>query len=251
MAEPGHTPDPNPQGGAGDGGDKTKLYAGKFKTIEEMETAHKELERQWHEERQANSSIRQEVGEIRSILESGGYGQGGRREDYTPAATDPNVNTKVLQELYQNPVGVLQAVKESAKKELREELTRDEQLQRRNAHIVSQWVERNPDVSSYPDLLGFYVQQTDARLTPDKRLDAAAEAVRKRVVELRQGRQPNAGPNPGDHIEPPSGGSAGGQTPTAPATPQPGDPERELAQFVAKHNATARRPLSSHKVAAA
>lgn len=249
MAEPGITPDPNPQGGASDGGNKVKLYAGKFKTIEEMEAAHKELESKWHEERQANSQIRQEVGEIKELLQTT-YGQGGTREQYTPATGDPNANTKVLQELYQNPIGVLAAHGESVKRELKAELARDQAIQNRNAAVVQKWTQDNPDVAAYPDLLSFYVQQTDARFTPDKRLDEAARIVRARVLELKQGRTPS-GPGPGDHIEGPSGGFApGGVAPSGNQPTAPADPERELAQYVASRNARARKPLGSRGQAA-
>ena len=156
----------------------------------------------------------------------------------------------MLQELYANPIGVLQAVKDTAKREFREELTRDQLLQNRNAAVVQKWTQDNPDVTAYPDLLGFYVQQTDARLTPDKCLDAAAEVVRKRVLELKQGRTPS-GPGPGDHIEGPGGGGGpGGFTPPENPNVTPGDPERELAKYVASRNANAMKRLGSHKQAA-
>jgi hypothetical protein len=243
MAEQNPDPNnPNPQGSGAEGG---KLIFGKYKSIEEAEKGYKELERGYHGDAKAFKDLQDTVGTLAEA-----YGQGGQYRTVTdpnPAA-DTNANSAVLTELYRNPIGVLQTVKDAAKREVRAELGQEQQLANRNAGIVAEWASRNPDVIQYGDLLSYYVGQTDARLTPDKRLDHAAENVRKRLIEIKQGRGiPN--PAPGDFIDAPGGGDHrdGGITPAPDGNQQP-DPEANLKTYVASRNKTTAKPLGMKRV---
>jgi hypothetical protein len=242
MPEQTQTPNPNPQGGENDGG---KLIFGKYKSIEEAEKGYKELERGYHGDAKAFKDLQDTVSTLAEA-----YGQGGQYRtvaDPNPNA-DPNANSAVLTELYRNPIGVLQTVKEAAKKEVRDEWSREQQVAGRNAGIVSEWASRNQDVIQYGDLLSYHVAQTDARLTPDKRLDQAAEVVRKRLIEIKQGKV-SASPAPGDFTDAPGGGDHrdGGTAPTPGGGNQP-DPEAHLKTYVASRNKTTAKPLGMKRV---
>lgn len=242
MAEPIIDPNnPNAPGSGDVGADK--LIFGKYKSIEEAEKGYKELEKGYHENNQSIKKLSENVEALTAA-----YGEGGSYRPVAEPQVDPNANSQVLTELYRNPIGVLQTVKEAAKRELRDELSRDQQAQNRNAGIVSEWTGRNPDVLPYGDLLSYYVAQTDARLTPDKRLDLAAGSVRKRLIEIKQGKQ-SAGPAPGDFTEAPGGGEHRNAeyAPNPSGGNQP-DPEANLKSYVASRNATARKPLGMKRV---
>jgi len=242
MPDQGNTPNPNPQGGANDGGDK-KLIFGKYKTIEEAEEGYKNLEKGFHENRQEISSLKELI-ETR-IPEPQDYGQGGsygRAPVADPAVSGAPQATQVLTQFYQDPVGTLNAVKESTKAEI----LKAQQQERVMAQRVSQWAERNPDVTPYQELMEYWVQRTDLRLAPEKRLDEAAKKVRERLAELR-GSPKGASPKPGDYIPGPSGqrdegGSGGGRQES---TEEP-SAESALAKHAAERNAGRIKRLGSH-----
>ena len=230
---------PNPQGSGAEGGNDRKLYAGKYKTPEDMEKGYQELEKGFH-------GTRQELQELKELITirlpdpaensvNQGYGQSGREAYGQTNANDLNV--KVLQAFYQDPVGVLAEVKEAAKREVVGELTKAQNVRSKAAEVVEAWKAENPDVVEYQDLLQVYVTRTDAKLPIRSRLDKAADAVRKRVLELREGRH-SEGPGDTDHREAPSGGerraSAGGG---GNKSQQQEDPEAEMKKYIAGRNA--------------
>lgn len=226
---------PSPQDSDNAGGEK--LIFGKYKTIEEAEKAHKELERHYHEDRTEISRLGEAVEGLVQLEQSRTV-----NPDATPVNQEPNMSARVLTEFYQNPIGVLTNIKDIAKKEIREELTKEQQASQQNAATVSKWASNNPDVVAHGDLLAFYVSQTDAKLSPDKRLDKAAEIVRKRIIELRQGKSLSS-PAPGDHVDAPGGsGGEGDRSPNS-SNLTPADPEASLKAYVASRNKSVRRPL--------
>lgn len=242
MAGPENTADPKSQGAA-DGGDKTKLYAGKYKTPEEMEAAYKELERGYHETRQEVSQLRQT---IETRIPEGGYGQGGQ---YVPAGVrpeaDPNVASQVLTRFYTDPIGVLKEVKDTAAQEAEARISKRQADAEALKSRVSAWAAKNPDVAQYSDLLDFHVRQTDGRLAPETRLDQAAKVVRQRLVELR-GKPGEGNPNPDEYIPGPSGQrTEGGGGPAPKQEPETG--ESALAAYAASRNTgRIKRPGTHH-----
>ena len=232
---------PTPQDSGNEGG-KEKLYAGKFKTVEEMEKGYIEAEKGFHETRQ----VRQEVKELRELFESRlapvddgeGYGRGGAG-NYTPVATDPNTpsnGTQTLTRFYTDPDGFLRERDERniAAAEQRIVTRQNKEAELRNRIVT--WNGQNPDVAAYPDILEYWVKRTDGRLSPETRLDQAAVKVRERLVELRKGRQAD-GPNPGDHVEQPGGEGEHGQA-NLPVKLPASNPEAELAKYTAERNAS-------------
>lgn len=229
---------PNPQGSDVEGGDK--LLAGKYKSVEELERGYKELETGYHQNRQ-------ELREIRELVETRlpqrdeyqtGYGQGGDYSRGQSSQTDDSrTQQEVLTRFYQNPLGVLTAVKEEAKREISEEFTRAQRLQQRNSEAISRWSSKNQDIVGdevAQRLLTSFVAETDGRLSPESRLDQAADKVRRVLASKKA--PGNREPNPGDHIESPTGEGSGNYSPPK-QTPQPQDMESHLRSYMAERRA--------------
>lgn len=233
--KPQNTPDPQ---GSGDAGGDEKLIFGKYKTIEEAEKAHKDLERKFHEGREEQSRVNERLELLEQRDE--GYGRGSR---FTPQDSAPTTdNTRLLTEFYQDPAKVLAENRRLAREEAKAELQREQQANTSHAQRVQAWTQQNEDVVAYGDLLTHYVGQTDGRLSIETRLDKAAAKVRARVIELRG--KPAAGdPKPEDVIEgvDQGGQPAGGRKP-APAGGNP-DPESQLASYATQRNRSIRKPL--------
>ena len=225
--------------GAADGTDK-KLIFGKYKTIEDAEKAHKELERSFHEGRQTYSKLEERL-ELLENSRDEGYGRGRQAEDFR--REQPVIdNTRVLQEFYQDPAKVLGEVEERATRRAKQELAQQQQATNDHAARVQRWTEQNQDVTQYPELLTYWVQQTDGRLSIETRLAKAAEKVRARVIELKG--KPKAGePEPDEVIEgvDQSGAPAGGRKPAVPSGKP--DPESQLASYAQSRNRQVRKPL--------
>jgi hypothetical protein len=235
MAEPANPANPQSQGAGGDG-DKSKLFFGKYKTIEEAETGYKELERSFHTNTTELAGLRRTIEERIPERNSSGYSHDGTTNPtYVP--TDPNVAGQVLANFYADPVGTLVAVKEAAKKELREETRRESESANQHRSRVAAWASQNQDVLVHGDLLDYHVRQTDPRLAIETRLEDAAKKVRTRVAELK-GSNPNQGPI----IEAPSHGNAVPASPAAPAATTQGG-ETVLAGYAAERNRASRKPL--------
>jgi hypothetical protein len=229
-----HTP--NSEGAADEGGDK-KLIFGKYKTIEDAEKAHKDLERNFHESRQKESRFEERL-ELLEASRDEGYGRG--RADHTPPADD---NSQVLTEFYSNPSKVLAETRRQAVEEAKAELRRESQQSNDHARRVQVWTEQNQDVTQYPELLTYWVGQTDGRLSIETRLTKAAEKVRQRVIELK-GKPKQGEPEPDEVVEGTdrSGAPAGGRKPSAPGG-KPADPESQLASYASGRNRQTRKPL--------
>lgn len=224
----------NPQGeGQGSG---EKLILGKFKTVEEaVEQGYSGLEKGYHE-------TRQEMRELRDLIESRlpepQYGQT-QKDNFVPQGGDQrDPSTQFLTRFYQDPLGTLEQYHQAKQQQQMEVQSRAEAQAARNREALARWSEKNTDLQPYGDLLAFYVQQTDGRLSAETRLEQAAKKVRERVNELR-GQSKQSGPKPEDHVEPPSGGTPGqAQSKPQPQTQSSGSP---LATLIAQRNA-ARKP---------
>ena len=226
--------------GSGNAGDTQPLIFGKFKSLEEAEKAHKELERKFHEGNERYVQLDSRLQQIESRGSEGdeGYGRGQR----TAPAADADENTQILTRFYANPKGTLEEIEERATQKAAARI--QQQTQRNNDYQVrvSQWAGQNPDVAAYGDLLTFYVGQTDARLTPETRLDQAAEKVRKRVLELKGNPQQQES-DPAYFVDGATS-AHGSAVARAPQQQQAvASSESELKGYVAGRNAKARKPL--------
>ena len=234
-----NTPEPQSQGGD-DEGDEKKLYAKKYKSVEELEKGYEELEKGYHGTRQEISEIKELVlsrlPEHRAPLDNGDAGY--YRDESTPVVDE---NTRVLGEFYNNPKQFINNLKQ----EVRAELQNDTDKKSKNEGIVAKWAKENPDIAEHHDLLQYQVAQTDPRLTPEQRLEKAGIKVRERLLKLR-GQEEDFGPGPGDHIEGPYGGNPPSRQKVKTAAKQ-GDPESELRKFVAQRNASKGRTIPTHQ----
>lgn len=218
----------------------TKLIFGKYKTIEEAEKAHKELERNFHEGRQEYSRLNDRLEVIEnSRNQDEGYGRGQR---FTPQADDQPDKTRVLTEFYQDPIKVLNEVETRATQRAKAELVREQQQNNDHASRVQAWTQQNQDVVAYPELLTYWVGQTDGRLSIETRLTKAAEKVRQRVIELK-GKPTEAEPEPDEIVEGVDASGALARKPVKQVAAQ-SDPESQLASYASQRNSKVRRPLN-------
>lgn len=230
--------------GSGGAGDR-KLYAGKYQTVEELEKAYSESEKKFHESRQENREVLDRLDRIEQRFTQPvsevdeGYGRG----SVVAPVGDPN-DQEVLTKFYTKPSATLREIEERAAQRVEERIAQRQKINQDYQTRVAQWTERNKDVTPYGDLLTHYVQQTDARWTPEKRLDEAAKAVRERVAQLR-GSPRASDPNPDEFVDGASGGTAPNRGSNTPAPKV--DAESELAKYASERNAKARRPLNVRK----
>jgi hypothetical protein len=225
--------------GAGGETDK-KLIFGKYKTMEDAEKAHKDLERGFHESRQKESRFEERL-ELLENSRDEGYGRGRQQAEFIPQ--DQPDKTRILTEFYQNPDKVLADVEERATQKAEQRIAARQQQSSEHAARVQAWTEQNQDVTQYPELLTYWVGRTDGRLSIETRLSKAAEKVRSRVLELKG--KPVAGePEPDVVIEgvDQSSAPAGGRQSAAPKGKQV-DPESELASYASQRNRLVRKPL--------
>src|SRR3990167_10049417 len=165
---------------SGNDGDKGKLFFGKYKTIEDAEAGHKELERSFHAKSQEASTYKEIVDKIGS--DDRDYGQRGA---YVPQYQDQGQATQELTSFYSDPLKWKEQVKREAVAEATQLISGEVRKNQDLSSRVSAWAGRNSDVAEHQDLVEVYVKRTDARLSPENRLDLAAGEVRKRLASLR------------------------------------------------------------------
>src|SRR5688500_14574698 len=81
-------------------GDEKKLYAGKYKSPDELERAYKELERGYHDSNERFSRLEEKFDQFSSRLDEG-YGRGS--SSHTVPQESIGDNDNVLREFYTNP----------------------------------------------------------------------------------------------------------------------------------------------------
>lgn len=224
-------------------GDKEKLFFGKYKTIEDAESAYKEGERKMHEATQQAAQWK-EIAEKReaTLSDETAYGRG---QQYVTPQTDSGQAAQVLSRFYQDPIGVLREVKDTAAAEAEQRWTKRQREEANNRDRVQAWLAKNPDLAPHGDLLDFYVRQTDGRLAVESRLDAGGSKVRARLVELR-GAPGEANPNPEDYIPGPSGRRDGGGHDAPRPVLTTLTAESELAKYAAERNASRMKRPGQH-----
>lgn len=232
---------------AGDAGEK--LIFGKYKTLEEAEKGYKELEHKYHagNERFSQFDARlQELETRRHPTEEvdDGYGRGQQFVIQQPQQQQQQ-NTEILTRFYADPQGTLQQIEERAVQRAEQRITERQRKAQNYQDRVANWAAQNPDVAAHGDLLSFYVQQTDARLAPETRLDQAAERVRKRVLEFKGSNQSQQKAE--DFVDGAVSGHAGGGAPQQQQqqVARPEVTESTLKSYVAERNKHARKPLHS------
>jgi len=241
MADANVKTDDSKSQDSGNDGDKTKLFFGKYKTLEEAEAGYKEVERSFHAKSQEASTYKEIVDKIGSGDDS--YGQ---RGTYVPTAPTPNDATQELTSFYTDPKKWKEQVKREAIAEATQLISGEVRKNQDLSSKVSNWASKNSDISEHQDLLEIYVKRTDARLSPENRLDLAAGEVRKRLATLRGQRANNAkvDPNLAD-------GEPGSQRNEQQESQQQQVPvtsgESELAKYAASRNAgRVKRPGTHH-----
>lgn len=223
---------------SGTDGDKGKLFFGKYKTIEEAEHGYKELERGFHTKAQEASTYKEIVDRVGTE----------RQEQYVQRVqpADQGQATQELTSFYADPVKWKQQVKQEAIAEATRTISGQVQQTQDLSNRVTSWASRNPDVSEHQDLLEVYVKRTDARLSPENRLDLAAGEVRKRLAVLRGSKVGDAqfDPNVADG-DPGSQRNEGNRQQVQQQTPASG--EAELVKYTSSRNQSRmKRPGTHH-----
>jgi hypothetical protein len=233
--------DQNP---AGDGksqppvsdGDKSKLFFGKYKTIEEAEAGYKELERGFH-------SKAQEASQWKQIADRPAARPANLTSNTVPAS-DPS---QELTEFYSNPVGWKKKLVQQTKEELRHEQEEQQRQVAETSARLNAWGVKNPDLSEHGALLETYVRRTDPRLDIETRLDLAANETRKYLTSVRgQGRTSNPDPNTMDGQPGSSRGDQGGSGNAAAPVPA-SDGESQLASYASERNKGRMKRPGTHK----
>lgn len=225
---------PNPQGSGDDSG-KEKLYAGKFKTVEELEKAHKELERGYHQSNERFSRLEEKFDTLTERLDEG-YGRG--QQTHQPQNDRSDDDTE-LKRLYSNP----RQWREEIKREVRDEILKQEDAAAKNTQRVNKWLERNQDLVAYPEVLTFYVNQGDKRKSIEDQLETAAKFARKRIIEIRGKEADASDPDPEDIIEGPTGERPQQGQRSQQQQSQP-NAESQLAGYAMNRNRSRSKPLN-------
>lgn len=245
MAEEQTNPENSdtPQDSGNEGGEK--LIFGKYKTLEEAEHAHKELERGFHSKAQEASQWREIASKApRQEPIADEYGSAGRYVPYAqPAPTAPAAD-QVLTQFYQDPIGTLENVRRSAVREAAEMVEKRNAKQQELAQRLQRWSGENQDVLPHADLLTAYVAKTDGRLAPETRLDLAAAELRRTLNQLR-GKQTSE-IKPENFVDAPGGNRDGTPVPHTPE-PQASNGEADLAKYAMQRSTARVKPLGMNK----
>ena len=242
MATDDKNPEQSKSQDSGSDGDKGKLFFGKYKTLEEAESGHKELERSFHAKAQEAATYKEIVDRV------GTEPRQTQQQSYgNPQTQDRGVQE--LTEFYANPLGWKEKVKQEAVAEATQLISGQVQKSQDVEKRVTAWASRNPDVSEHQDLLEVYVKRTDARLSPENRLDLAAGEVRKRLATLRGTKAGDSKPDPntmdGDSGSYRDDGSGNQRQQSQQQSPASG--EQELVKLVAERNKNRiKRPGTHH-----
>ncbi len=221
------------QGGGDKGSQDEHLYAGKYKTVEEMEKGYKEIEKNFHER-----PTRQDFQDLKELVETRlnpveDEHEGG--EYKTRENGDEGKET--LAEMYRDP----DAYFAKREKQMEERMEVKSQKKSSNDTAINTWLAENSDLNNPTGqaLLGVYASREDGKLSVRKKLDNAAVHVRAQIAELRGKVADDQNSNAENHIEGP--GSDGGER-KSPITQQ--SAETELAKHVnqRKLDAQPRKP---------
>ena len=228
------------QPGSGTGNPtQPKLYAGKYKTLEDaVEQGYGGLEKGFSElnEKVANLTRLLEVAVTpQDPVPTTGPANYSQQYDYgrNPQAPVPGGNNAAV-DFIMNPQAHLEA--------------RDQKLLGQVANIVSNTVQnamavadfkaRNPDLVKHEPLVRTFMGQTDARKPVSERLEDAAKATRAYISQNFQAPS-NPAPAGNDYVEPPNGALNRVPPGTPPAPPSnTTEDEKALVEYLNQRNAT-------------
>lgn len=217
-------------------GDKSKLFFGKYKTLEEAEHGYKELERGYH-------SKATEASNWKAIAD---------RASTAPApasaapSSSPGDAAGELTEFYANPIGWKKKLVSEAKAEILREQQEQSSQYTETATRIQAWGAKNRDLEKHGKILQAFVRDTDPRLNLETRLDQAAEQARNYLNELRgQGRSSQPDPNTMDGE--PVSSRDGAPASSTPAPVAPGSEESQLAAYASERNRSRMKRPGTHK----
>ena len=224
---------------SGNDGDKSKLFFGKYKTIEDAENGFKELERGFHAKAQEASTYKEIVDKI---------GSDDNRQTYVARqSTDQGEATQELTSFYSDPLKWKEQVKREAVAEATQLISGEVRKNQDLSSRVSAWAGRNSDVAEHQDLLEVYVKRTDARLSPENRLDLAAGEVRKRLASLRGQKASDSRIDPNTSDGEPGSQRSEGNNSQQQQHSQETSSESELAKYASSRNISRiKRPGTHH-----
>lgn len=168
-----------------EGKDEKPLLFGKYKTMEEAEKGHKELERHATEKGQEASRYKESLDAILSEP----------REKPTLKTTD-DADVVVFQEgeseetfaerFMSNPRRFLRAIKNEARREASEEATAHTELFVATRDFIGSYLNENPDVRQNGKLFSLHLANTNPKEKLGKRLDDAAKMTREEITRIRE-----------------------------------------------------------------
>ena len=214
-----------------------KLYAGKYKTLEEaVELGYGGLEKGFNE-------LNERVSNVVRLLEvavappqdpvptTGAAGYGAPYDPYGRGNPPANPQQAVV-DFITNPHAHLQAREDALLQKVGNIVSNTVT----NAMAVADFKLRNPDLVKHEPLVRTFMGQTDPRKSVAERLEEAAKAARSYISQNFQA-PANAAPAGNNYVEPPRG-PTGGFVPGSPA-PVAGDTsadEQALVDFLNDRN---------------
>lgn len=147
-----------------------KLYAGKFKTPEDLEKSYIEIEKTF-------TTKAQEAAQAKKALEAAEAAR--RASPESIAATDEEARLKLINDFLTNPTGVI--------KDIESRVTESTRNQQETAAKVSAWRELNKDVVPYEDYIGVVTARLaaqDPNIDPWAAFDQATTLVRAEVGKI-------------------------------------------------------------------
>jgi hypothetical protein len=226
--------DPNQNPGAQAGGGEPKqdkLFAGKYKTAEELEEGYKQLQG-------LTTRVSQRVADLEYQMEQ----DAAQRNVVTntdQGAQDPNGFANIFSsKLFTDPEGTLA----SREQKLRDDIRREVQTTVSAAALYQRFLGRNPDLEPYEDMLVQFINREHPQSPANERLENAGKALRAEIQKIRAtgNRQTGRAANANEFVESPDQLGAGDRQAIVPKEQEPSEEDRlseylkERAQVVIK-----------------
>lgn len=236
MAEENKTQVPLAAAPGNEGGTPQKLYAGKYKTLEDaVELGYGGLQ-------QGFNDLSEKVGNLTRLLEVAvapqeavpqvqqGGPQGYSQPDPYGRNLPPQPNAA---DFIMNPYAILEQRDNALMNKMAGIVTNTVT----NAMAVADFKLRNPDLVKHEPLVRTFMNNTDPRKPVNERLEDAAKAARAYISQNFQ--QPtNAAPAGGNYVEAPRGSAVPFVPGSSPApAPDTASDEQALVDYLAERNA--------------
>lgn len=193
--------------GAGAGETSPKLYAGKFKSIEDMERAYEESERQMHETRQENARWTEWAQQnLRDVGDDSEPDEFTRRHPRREERREPGIDSA---KFFSNPEEVLR----EREQRIQQQVMRRMMLINDVGRTAERFMAKNPDLEAAQPIFVDFVRKQPGHLAVQDRLENAAKETRSWINNFK-GRagdetQPGRQPSGGEYVE---GAASGGPT---------------------------------------